>query len=127
MAALGFVKDAAAEMATWTAMIVPIRFGGGTRVKISEAFVRRIPVVATHLGAFGYDAVDDEQILPLPTSRALSTARGSTNALLRLARRRSAVHAVPCMPPSTGPSRAQNRRREWLGISLRAVRATATP
>jgi polysaccharide biosynthesis protein PslH len=50
-------------MATWTAMCVPIRFGGGTRVKISEAFVRRLPVVSTRLGAFGYDVESGRELL----------------------------------------------------------------
>jgi glycosyltransferase involved in cell wall biosynthesis len=60
---LGYVKDPTAEMATWTAMIVPVRFGGGTRIKISEAFVRRIPVVSTRLGALGYDVMSGRELL----------------------------------------------------------------
>jgi glycosyltransferase involved in cell wall biosynthesis len=61
--ALGYVDDPTEEMSTWTALIVPIRFGGGTRIKISEAFVRRLPVVSTRLGAFGYDVEDDRHAL----------------------------------------------------------------
>ena len=61
--ALGYVEDPTEEMATWTAMIIPIRFGGGTRIKISEAFARRIPVVSTRLGAFGYDVADGREVL----------------------------------------------------------------
>ena len=52
--ALGYLEDPTEEMATWTAMVVPVRFGGGTRVKIAESFARGIPVVSTRLGAFGY-------------------------------------------------------------------------
>jgi glycosyltransferase involved in cell wall biosynthesis len=62
-AGLGYVEDPTAEMATWTAMIVPVRFGGGTRIKISEAFVRRIPVVSTRLGALGYDVMNGRELL----------------------------------------------------------------
>lgn len=61
--ALDYVEDPAEEMATWTAMIVPIRFGGGTRVKIGEAFARRIPVVSTRFGAFGYEVIDGRELL----------------------------------------------------------------
>ncbi len=61
--ALGYVADPTEEMATWTAMIIPVRFGGGTRIKISEAFVRRIPIVSTRLGAFGYDVKDGRELL----------------------------------------------------------------
>lgn len=60
---LGYIEDAASEMSTWTAMIVPIWHGGGTRIKIAEAFSRMCPVVSTTLGAFGYDIKNDENIL----------------------------------------------------------------
>lgn len=53
--ALGFVEDSEAEIATWTQMVVPIRRGGGTRIKIAEAFGRGCPVVSTALGAYGYE------------------------------------------------------------------------
>jgi len=52
---LGFVPDPAAEMGTWTAMIVPIRTGAGTRGKIAHAFSAKCPVVSTTLGAHGYE------------------------------------------------------------------------
>jgi len=72
--ALGYVADPTDEMATWTAMIVPVRIGGGTRVKISEAFVRRIPVIATRLGAFGYDVANDRELLLADDPRAFAHA-----------------------------------------------------
>ena len=53
--ALGWLSDPAAEMATWSAMIVSVRHGAGTRVKIADAFSRKCPVVSTRLGAFGYE------------------------------------------------------------------------
>lgn len=60
--ALGRVDDAGPEIATWSAMIVPVRTGGGTRIKIAEAFARRCPAVATTLGAFGYDVRDGDEL-----------------------------------------------------------------
>lgn len=60
---LGWVADADAEMATWAMTIVPIFEGGGTRVKISNAFSRKCPVVSTHLGAYGYDVVNGRELL----------------------------------------------------------------
>lgn len=59
--ALGRVEDVGPEIATWSAMIVPIRTGGGTRIKVLEGFARKCPVVATKLGAFGYDIEDGEE------------------------------------------------------------------
>lgn len=61
--ALGWVGDPAEEIATWSAMIVPVHFGGGTRIKIAEAFSRKCPTVATSLGAFGYDVANGRQLL----------------------------------------------------------------
>jgi glycosyltransferase involved in cell wall biosynthesis len=60
---LGWVKDPSAEIATWSAMIIPIRFGGGTRIKIAEAFSRKCPAVSTHVGAFGYEVIHRRQLL----------------------------------------------------------------
>jgi polysaccharide biosynthesis protein PslH len=50
---LGFVDDPGPEMSSWSAMAVPLRIGGGTRIKILEAFSRGCPVVSTPLGAHG--------------------------------------------------------------------------
>lgn len=75
---LGFVDNAAAEIASWAAMVVPIRSGGGTRVKIAEAFSRRRPVVSTTLGAFGYPATDGVELL------IADTARDTARACLRI-------------------------------------------
>lgn len=61
--ALGWLEDSSEEIASWCAMIVPVRFGGGTRVKIAEGFARKCPIVATTLGAFGYGATHGEEIL----------------------------------------------------------------
>lgn len=55
---LGWVRDPAAEIATWSAMIIPIWMGAGTRVKLADAFSRKCPVVATPLGAYGYEVAD---------------------------------------------------------------------
>lgn len=43
--------------------LVPLRFGGGTRIKILEAMAYGRPVVSTHLGAEGLDVTDGKDIL----------------------------------------------------------------
>jgi glycosyltransferase involved in cell wall biosynthesis len=60
---LGYLDDLRSEIASWSAMIVPIRVGGGTRVKIAKALSRKCPVVSTSLGTFGYNVIDGEEIL----------------------------------------------------------------
>jgi len=60
---LGWLEDPGDEIATWSAMIVPVRVGGGTRVKVAEGFAQRCPLVSTTLGAFGYAVRHQEDIL----------------------------------------------------------------
>jgi glycosyltransferase involved in cell wall biosynthesis len=42
--------------------VVPLRIGGGTRLKIYEAMAAKIPVVSTTIGAEGLDIRDGENI-----------------------------------------------------------------
>jgi len=60
---LGWLQDSASEIATWSAMVIPVQVGGGTRVKIADAFSRKCPVVSTNLGAFGYDVRHGRELL----------------------------------------------------------------
>jgi glycosyltransferase involved in cell wall biosynthesis len=60
---LGWLEDPGNEIASWSAMIIPIKVGSGTRVKLAEGFARRCPVVSTSIGAFGYDVNNGEEIL----------------------------------------------------------------
>lgn len=66
---LGWMQDPSDEIASWSAMIVPIQFGGGTRTKIAEGFARRCPIVSTTIGAFGYDVRNGEEILLADSAR----------------------------------------------------------
>jgi glycosyltransferase involved in cell wall biosynthesis len=60
---LGWIADVESEMATWSLAIVPVFIGGGTRIKIAEAFSRKCPVISTTLGAYGYDVANGREIL----------------------------------------------------------------
>lgn len=60
---LGFIDDPSAEMATWHASIVPLRIGGGTRIKILDCAARGIPLVSTTLGAFGLGFANGRELL----------------------------------------------------------------
>lgn len=61
--ALGWIPNMEAEMANWSLAIVPLLAGGGTRIKILEAFSRKCPVVSTALGAFGHNIKNGHDIL----------------------------------------------------------------
>lgn len=60
---IGPVESVAGELARAHAVLVPIRFGGGTRLKVVEALAYGVPVVSTRAGAEGIDAVDGEHLL----------------------------------------------------------------
>lgn len=50
---LGYVSDLEATLASATAMLVPLVFGSGVKIKVIEALGRGVPVVATSFGAEG--------------------------------------------------------------------------
>lgn len=60
---LGWLEDPGDEIATWSAMVVPIKVGGGTRVKVADGFARKCPVVSSTVGAFGYEVQNGKELL----------------------------------------------------------------
>jgi len=54
----GFVDDLDGLLSQAAALVVPLRIGGGTRIKILEAWAKGLPVVSTTVGAEGLAAQD---------------------------------------------------------------------
>jgi len=59
----GYVKDMRTCFTKASAVVVPLRIGGGTRLKILEAMAMGVPVVSTAIGAEGLEVVHGENIL----------------------------------------------------------------
>jgi glycosyltransferase involved in cell wall biosynthesis len=59
----GFVEDLRPSLAAAAAVVVPLRLGGGTRLKILEAMAMARPIVSTTRGAEGIDAVPGRELL----------------------------------------------------------------
>ena len=59
----GFVPDLRPHLASAAAVVVPLRLGGGTRLKIVEAMAMGKAIVSTALGAEGIEAVPERDIL----------------------------------------------------------------
>lgn len=59
----GRVPDMRPYLAQSTIAIVPLKQGGGTRLKILEAFASRLPVIATTKGAEGLNTQSDRHLL----------------------------------------------------------------
>jgi polysaccharide biosynthesis protein PslH len=59
----GYVTDLTPWFEQAAVVIVPVRVGGGMRVRILEAFARAMPIVTTTVGLEGIEAVPGEHIL----------------------------------------------------------------
>lgn len=115
---LGAVPAVAPVYDAADAVIVPLRAGGGTRIKILEAFSYRRPVVSTAIGAEGIRATPDVDILLGDSAEAFAArcaelmrnrdlADGLAENALRLVRRaysaeslRSFFSSPPAAPSS---------------------------
>ena len=75
---LGEVPDVRAPLREAGVLVVPVRAGGGTRVKILEGMAAGVPVVSTRLGIEGIAVQDGDQVL------LAETAKEFADQLLRL-------------------------------------------
>lgn len=71
---LGSIPDVTREYVQADAVIVPLRAGGGTRIKALEAFAHRRLVVSTPEGIEGIDAVDEQHLLIAGTRERFAEA-----------------------------------------------------
>jgi len=69
---VGEVPDLAPWYGDADAVIAPLRAGGGTRIKILEAFAHNRPVVATTIGAEGLAVRHEEHLLIADSGEAMS-------------------------------------------------------
>jgi sugar transferase (PEP-CTERM/EpsH1 system associated) len=70
----GTVDDVRPHYHEAFAVLVPLRVGGGTRLKILEAMAAGVPVISTRLGAEGIAAEDQKEIFLADTPADMSAA-----------------------------------------------------
>lgn len=70
----GEVADVSGELAQARVAVVPVRFGGGTRIKILEAFAHRVAVVTTTVGCEGLDVESGTHLLIADDPSAFASA-----------------------------------------------------
>ena len=68
----GEVHDVAHEYAAAGMLVVPLRAGSGTRIKILEAFSHGTPVVSTSVGAAGLGVTDGTHLLTADSPEAMA-------------------------------------------------------
>lgn len=81
----GSVEDVRPYMSRATAFVIPMRMGGGVRLKILEALAAGVPVVSTGMGAEGTGLTDGRELLiaDIPREFAGATLRLIEDAALR--------------------------------------------
>jgi sugar transferase (PEP-CTERM/EpsH1 system associated) len=73
----GLVEDIRNSIAAAAVVVVPLRAGSGTRLKVLEAMAMGVPVVSTRLGVEGLNVVDSEHLLIADEPGAFSHAVAS--------------------------------------------------
>jgi glycosyltransferase involved in cell wall biosynthesis len=89
--AIGYVDDVAAEFARATALVVPMRMGGGVRFKVLEAMAAGVPVVSTPAGMAGIAAEHERHVLIGRSTAELAAAVGRVLEDRELAGRLSSI------------------------------------
>jgi len=84
----GYVADPQPYLEQTAALIVPVRAGGGMRVKILEALARGLPIVSTTIGYEGIELTPEQHLLVGDTPEAFAAA------LVRLLREPALGHRL---------------------------------
>jgi glycosyltransferase involved in cell wall biosynthesis len=120
----GAVDDVRAHLVEAAAVVVPLRLGGGTRLKILEAMAMAKPIVSTTIGAEGIDVVHERHLLLADEPAQFAEAVGRVLDNARLAAQlgeegRALVHARYSWDASA-------RRLEGFLCELLAISAAAS-
>ncbi len=105
----GWVADVVPYYQQSTVCVVPLRAGGGTRLKILEAMALGRPVVSTTIGCEGLEVVDGEHLFIADTPEQFAEKT------VRLLRDRQLYQHICCQCPAVGGGPV------WLGQDRRAV------
>jgi glycosyltransferase involved in cell wall biosynthesis len=125
---LGYLPDIRPALSEASCCVVPIRIGGGTRLKILDAWAAGRAVVSTSIGCEGLDVVDGENILVRDTPSAFADAilQVLRDALLRSRLERNARRsAVETYSWSVVGQRIRTAYDELLGRSTSPLAPTA--
>jgi|HubBroStandDraft_1064217.scaffolds.fasta_scaffold00034_25 polysaccharide biosynthesis protein PslH len=101
----GYVDELGGALREYDVMVVPIRFGSGTKLKVLDAMANGIPIVSTPQGAEGLDLVDGESAL-----------LASTPAEMALALMRLAESPQLCRQIAAGAHSLARSRFSWESI-----------
>jgi glycosyltransferase involved in cell wall biosynthesis len=89
----GFVEDQRPYIAMAAVYVIPLRIGGGTRLKVLEAMAMSRAIVSTTLGCEGFEVETDRELI---TADQPSDFAAAVVALLRDPDRRAQLGAAGC-------------------------------
>jgi polysaccharide biosynthesis protein PslH len=104
----GYLDDVRPAVARAWAEVVPLRKGGGTRLKVLEALALGTPVVSTSKGVEGLELEDERHVLVADTAEAFAAA---TERLLGQPKLRASLAAAG--------RQAVRERYDWRTIGAR--------
>jgi glycosyltransferase involved in cell wall biosynthesis len=107
----GWVDDLGPEYAAADVVVVPIRCGGGTRIKVLEAFAHQVPVVATSVALEGLPVEHGTHCLMADTPSAFAQACARLEREPALGRA-LAARSVELVRASFSPEALENLLRE---------------
>jgi len=112
----GFVDDVSDHYARAAVVVAPLSSGSGTRIKLLEAFARRVPVVTTSVGVAGLAVRHREHVLigETPEELAAATAEVLGSPALVQSLTTAALHYVR---RHHGAPVVAQRVREFLGAA----------
>ena len=91
----GFVDDLAIALSQYDAMVAPIRFGSGTKLKVLDAMANGLPLVSTPCGAEGLRIADNVHVLVASTAEEFAAALARLDQSCELAvRLRQSAYAL---------------------------------
>ena len=87
----GYAADLAPYYRAADVLVAPLAAGGGTRIKLLEAFAHGLPVVTTAIGAAGLDVTSGVHLLIADSAAAMAEAAASVTADRALRQRLAAA------------------------------------
>jgi glycosyltransferase involved in cell wall biosynthesis len=126
----GLVDDVRRHLAQAAVVIVPLRLGGGTRLKVLESMAMARPVVSTSIGAEGIDVAPEHNILladdPASFAAAVGRLLDEPDLAARIGRKgRALVEAHYSW--DTAAQRLETFFRDILSATPAALRSSRNP
>ena len=108
-------------------MVVPLRIGGGSRLKILEAMAAGLPVISTRVGAEGLELVPGEDYIEADEPEAMAEAVVSWIRIPRPARAMAGRSRSLVLDRYDWDTLADRLERVWFACLDRRISCSGSP